>query len=821
MPKLPFSSRPAASADHSAPANASAALEGKPATDDSTSEGHASNATASGSAAPPARTASFLARKIKARPASAGGAVAGAAQMSAAQPEAPRPRLAPERGASSGKARRGLPLEAMLAGLFAVGVLSGGLAVPGEAPRLLARAPRVAPPVEILPSIPATQLWVVEPRQTVSFVTLRGRLRRGGTVEGEAPLTGQVSRVRVRVGQRVDVNDRVLTIASSNSVVRSSPRASRRQTEAEAQQVRAVRRQQSLDSRIARARDEYHVAQLRLDAANKRLADARAQVARLRRSMNMNTAATSSAPARARRVASTTRRSRQPAALVSARLERAQEARREAAAAAREAQSEARRATRKAREVFLAAASSKESVSAARTRFEEAQQKLKTAEAQFQARKGDAGAIEEARGNVNEAQSALEEAEKGGPATSEVQTAEREAESARDRATREAERLAKAAEEVRTARAAVESGRTGESGTTGAEVSEEGESASARSARMAQLMEAAQVMRKALADADVAVRHARRLQARVESYKGSASAISQDITSSSRDLEEAQEQDLNTTIETNLQSVRAPVSGTVTWVAPIAGEVEVGEPVVRIARGPRGFEAVFEDRSGAWRQLREGMTLPARLLPARTSPGMGADASDLPGGPSAAGEAIVVKVREVEAPVNPGEAAKIRVGMVPALSPDVEVRRGMAVACDITRGGSEMLSIPVRCVVRGANNVPLVGVLREVATHEVTAANAAGSSQDSGAAVSTSSALQAVNSGIFEVEWRAVALSDALAPTAQRVVPAGIAAAPGEKMKKVISGLAPGERILQDAEQWRQKLRLSRSSRIRLSLAQS
>ena len=768
----------------------------------------------------------------------------------------------------------GFPWEMAAPAVFASAVLAAGLSAPKmESP---ARAPerRAAEPVRILPTVPPSELWMVKPRTAFSFVSLQGTLSKGAIVAGHIGLAGEVSSVLVREGQHVDVGDSILTLKTETSSTSSRtvavPRVEAQQSQAEGQQVQAVRRKEALELRIAQAGLDYTEAQARLDSANKKLAEARATLKRVSagEAVPDPSAASTPAPRKRRRVV---RGAQGPSRADSARLERAQSENRAAQAAVEQAEKAVREASgkaRPAREASSALSRERQAESA----LDSARVKLKSAQAQPdegeakadegagegedkpKADKPDAGAgkaeaVAEARAAVSRAESELEEARQESRAAQQ-ESRGGEADQARARLARASERAAQASRELRAAQKAARAPRP--------QAVEEVEPEPEPRAPKSTLSVSASVrrVREAMSEAAAAVSNAEKLKARVEGFKRSANTISDDIQTSARTIVQAQEQVLETTVRASLSTMRAPASGTVLSVAGVGESVGEGQTVVRVASGPRGLEATLQDSSEAWKQLRPEMTLPGRLLSTPLS-GDSARANGIASGqaevvtlgssPLRMGAPILLKVRAVQPPEAPGGAAQIRVAVVPNSSLDVLPRDDMAVAISLSKGSSDLISIPAIAVARSAGSQPIVGVLREITNSSGAAPKAKpapglgiGSVEMSPAEAgdkglgSFKAPLQVleaknkqaepVRERLFEIEWRPVALSDAL-PAVLATERAADGPQNGfvgfEKMKKVVSGLEPGERILRDASQWQGRFVSTPGKPLRVRLAPS
>jgi len=762
-----------------------------------------------------------------------------ALEAAAAVPEVKQGKLSPARSRSGA----GPAWEMAAPVLFAGTILAGGLSRPEQAvaPRLPERA--ASEPVRILPTVPASETWVVRPQTAFSFVSLQGRLQRGKVIEGHVALTGQVSRVLVREGQHVDVGDRVLTLAASHALSHETPHVERHQSQAEEQQVQAVRRKDALEARIAQAHTDYAEAQARLDAANKRLAASRALLKRISAGDQvLDTAAPAVPTLRSSRRSRLSHRGEAGAGKAdAARIESARAENRAAAAEASDAQDAARASSGKARSLSSAAAAAQSKEASAQGELDSARSRLKSTQAQFDAGTVKADAVAEARANAAQAESgAGEAAKKNRAAQEEARAAASEADQARAKAGRAQERASQAQHAFRSALSP--SARTPASEPSAQPEPSPAEPSPQLARRTLSASAAVRLVRESISEATDAASNAERLKARVESFKRSATDISSDIQASAHNIQQAQQEVLDNTIQTSLSTLRAPASGTVLSVVSTGQGVDEGQTVVRVAQGPQGLEATLEDRSDAWKQLRPNMMLPGRLLaspPTDPQPGVGelvgAAIQVLNSGtaPFEDGMPIALKVREVQAPAQQGGPAYIRVAVVPASAPEVQPRSDMTVALALSKGSSSLLSIPAIAVVRGAGSQPLVGVLRKVSapqpepssapTPDSTATPQGAPAVDSPKAplqvlarASATPAARPARERLFEIEWRPVTLSDALPATASAQE---LEAPGGQRMKKVVSGLEPGERILRDASQWQGRFVSTPGNPIRVRLS--
>lgn len=413
----------------------------------------------------------------------------------------------------------------------------------------------------------------------------RGRLEAVPPIRGRAPLTGQVARVSVRVGQSVSVSDSILEISTgpTSRAARAGSRVERRQSAAESAQVQAANEQAKLQQKMRSAETQLAQAQERVARAQKRVDGARDIIRRLQRGESIPAAegALSKAPRRA--VRRTAARSTSP-----------DSARQKALAAAEDAHKAARVAHTKASALEREAQSLEAKAKTAAAAVKSASAEVATTQKSFDAGTAKASALDVVR-------AALEEAE------STAKTSAATAEKARRLAAAQADaaRLAQSAGQsadknaTRTMRDASVFGETEKN---------DAPEPTAESSTLT-VADAARMTRAALAESAAAVALAKQLKGRVDTYARQVSTTRSDLESTSRQLASAQDAVLDQTIQTNLSLVRAPASGVVESVANVAQGVSAGDTVVSIARYDR-LRVVWNDSSGAWRRLREDTRIP-------------------------------------------------------------------------------------------------------------------------------------------------------------------------------------------------------------------
>jgi hypothetical protein len=233
---------------------------------------------------------------------------------------------------------------------------------------------------------------------------------------------------------------------------------------------------------------------------------------------------------------------------------------------------------------------------------------------------------------------------------------------------------------------------------------------------------------------------ARRLKAQVDRYSQQAQETRQNLDATSSALQASeqtsQQRSLDRTLVANLSVVRAPSSGTVLWVAPVADDVSSGEPIIRMGR--RGaLHARFADRSGMWRNLKPDMLLPARVsdaadlsempvsmrqpnnsstrLPRANQENANASASTssltVNAGAVGGGISATARVKSVTPPERAGEPAIIRVAVSSAPSQTSgaasaptrrrRLRSGMTVSCLFPRPVRPGISLPRTAILPG------------------------------------------------------------------------------------------------------------------------
>jgi hypothetical protein len=584
---------------------------------------------------------------------------------------------------------------------------------------------------------------------STSGAVLRGRLEKNADVRGRAPLTGQVSRVMVRPGQRVDVNDRVIEISTGPTTRVPLPSESK-QSAAESAQVRAVNRQTQLQQKMSAAQELLVDAQERVDAARRRVDQARDIVARLQRGETVNMPSEASqqrerdvAPRRSSEVSPSVQRERQ-----------------QALRAAEEAQKAAERAEDKATAADIKATSLENTVKPKDRAVQEARSAVERAQKSFDAGTIKASELDAARAAVEDAEIEFKNAQNA------AQTA-RKAEMALSSAAREAKQVAEKAR-----------GRVAKSleklqvfaSNTPAEKRSEPAPTDHEEARAVTIQQAAKLVGDAVRESEAAAAEARRIKSQVDDYERQVRQTQAQLSTSSERLESVQEEIMDQTIQANLSVVRAPASGTILTVANVAQEVREGDVIITIGKGT-AMAVRWTDTSGSWRSLKEdqrvSVSLQAALPVTGTTPAEIGKIGALPNSavlsPGTSIQASA-RIREITAPARPGAPAVIEAvvannlqngrptlaeGMIALYSPvssgttGVSTRAGTDVAGGAPVAGSSNaipVTIPADAILPDGRGYAQVAVLQpngdnnvnqhRIEWRQVTLGNTAGGQQE-------------------------------------------------------------------------------------------
>jgi hypothetical protein len=605
--------------------------------------------------------------------------------------------------------------------------------------------------------LPVSATMIIAPDQAAGYHPLEGKLQPAVRVIGKAPTTGQVSRVLVAPGQQVNVGDKVMQLSMGPTSLAPTA-ADHRQSVAEAAQVAAANQQDALQQKIQQTQARLHEAQFRVNAAQRRVAEARELVAQLKHDNATESAAGATAPANAAHGASTAH------SATPSHEDRLNQQR--YSAAVREADQAGKEATAAGDKLHAAERAEARATEALKT----SQEKLKAATAnadhvqeQFDDNKAKGSDVEKARSTLADAKGAVEEA------TTRLETARKEV---KEKQADESDARANA--KGATARVAdlmrhvkvfdQDSDATPTSSATPVHSEH-------HATNHVSIAEAAQIVRSAVEESDAAVRNAERIKNQLDGYSRQVNNNAHRLDTTSQNLATAQERVMEDTIRRGLSNVRAPATGTVTWVAELAQEVSEGDPLIRIGQ-PDELEARLEDHTDTWKHLQPGMVLHALVqttapMP-NVAPQMTAAAAlgshKLLAQPTVLVPAqtpnvtpVQVRLREVQAPAKPGEPAVLVITVYnPPLTNALgqhQLHPGLTISCsvgDVAQGHE--VNIPVSAIRRDATGSNVVAVLKPA----------------------DDTSLQ----GPYQIDWRSVSLGPVVGAE-----------------QKVVSGLLPGERI--------------------------
>lgn len=625
--------------------------------------------------------------------------------------------------------------------------------------------------------VPQSQTLVVPTGAGAAPIVWQSRLLAVRGVTGRAPIDGQITRVYVHEGQSVEVGDRVLRIASSRQVMPEEPDASplplpsHSSRRAERAQVQASQAKNALQVKMESAQQQLVAAQERVVQAKTRIVRTTEIVRKLQAGMtdesstrlgddvantaNAETAnedSTDSRPAKDGAAQQAAMQKRAAALRETQDVERkASRAESRAAAAQKRAESQgeaARDLAQKARD--LRAQRARE------LRQQQSDEENQPAADEPLARSSASASASDGTGNeVTKAtpRPTARPVRKVSVSQNTVEAAQSRAQSAASLASSASDKAQNLATDAARARAAANTSSErasrlmsqlqlfGDDSTPSKSVVRHRKNkprvrSAKRPGDLPSIGQAARMVQAATEESAAAQSEARRLKAQVDTYSQQAQETRHDLDVSSSALEasqqtlqRSQQQTLDRTLIANLSVVRAPSSGTVLWVAPVADDVSSGEPIIRMGR--RGaLQARFVDRSGLWRNLKPDMLLPARIseasdesatLPAPLSLPKPADSSTrLPlaarekshardaatssrgssGSPNG-GIAATVRVQSVTPPEHDGEPAIVRVAVFSTPSQKTgatlgqrRLRSGMTVSCLFPRSIRKSISLP-------------------------------------------------------------------------------------------------------------------------------
>lgn len=677
--------------------------------------------------------------------------------------------------------------------------------------------------------VPQSQTLVVPTGASAAPIVWQSRLLAVRGVTGRAPIDGQITRVYVHEGQSVEVGDRVLRIASSRQVMPEEPdqsalplpsHSSRR---AERAQVQASQAKNALQVKMESAQQQLVAAQERVVQAKTRIVRTTEIVRKLQAGMtdesstrlgddvanaaNAETAnedSTDSRPAKDGAAQQAAMQKRAAALRETQDVERkASRAESRAAAAQKRAESQgeaARDLAQKARD--LRAQRARE------LRQQQSDEENQPAADEPLARSSDSSSASDGTGNeVTKAtpKPAARPVRKVSVSQNTVEAAQSRAQSAASLASSASDKAQNLATDAARARAAANTSSErasrlmsqlqlfGDDSTPSKSVVKHRKNkprvrSVKRPGDLPSIGQAARMVQAATEESAAAQSEARRLKAQVDSYSQQAQETRHDLDASSNALEasqqtlqRSQQQTLDRTLIANLSVVRAPSSGTILWVAPVADDVSSGEPIIRMGR--RGaLQARFVDRSGLWRNLKPDMLLPARVseasdesatLPAPLSLPKPADSSTrLPlaareksnsrdaatfsrgssgspnGGSGSPGDGIAatVRVQSVTPPEHDGEPAIVRVAVFSTPSQKTSatlgqrrLRSGMTVSCLFPRPNRKSVSLPRTAILSGDAVAPALLAATPALSQAQQSALQTGQDQGAGGATATTS----------------------------------------------------------------------------------
>lgn len=593
-----------------------------------------------------------------------------------------------------------------------------------------------------------SQTMVVKAQKSAGSTLLKSRLEAAG-ITARAPLAGQIARVLVREGQSVNVNDRVLQISARGENL-VDPGAQRAQTRAESAQVAAAQDQTSLQNRMGSAHERLAQAQQRVARARTRVLAAQQIVEGLKNGTPVEPEAPRENP---------TTRQANPAA---------NEARREVA----RAENAAAKAAAQAEKSAAAATAAKNAAGAAQDAAREAQRDAEKAAktvAPKRSNDGDGAAKNSATPSEGAAKSKSEAPSESGSgnaaaAARVAETARKKADRLQDEARtaqRQAQRDQETASAARRAKNTLNVPLFGDSGDIKKPVETPASTRERnRNVPRVSVADAARLVQSAQEESAAAIAQARKLKSEVDRYDNQVTDTQQRMDSSGKKMEAAQQRLMDSTIRASLSVVRAPTSGTVLWVAPLASEVESGQPLITVGNRRR-LRVDFEDKSGAWKTLRAGATLTALAYPAS------ADGT----APMKNGASITLKVDEIEAPRRAGEAAKITGSVDSKATGSVKLQNGMLIVCSLDVPGTRSVMMVPSSAIRRGENGDEIAVLQP--QQESSASSESASTRDGDAA----------QGELYRVEWRRV-----------------VTGKDDGVRHEVKSGIAPGERIVLQPE---------------------
>lgn len=600
------------------------------------------------------------------------------------------------------------------------------------------------------------QTLVVQPVLNKGSVTWHAQLREARGITGRAPIAGQITRVWVKEGQHVEVGDRILRIAASGAVLPDEPAPrlanGRLEQRAEAAQVEASRDQNRLQGKMARA-------QAQLAQAQERVARAKTRIAETTEIVRLLQAGIASGDANPQIEYSNSVDNAADSSAAPVDNENAQHAATEARAnAVAEARNAARLAERAQSRANAARASAADAEAAARSASQKARSLRETRERDLRETKEAAQAPADeplARSDSADAKAKPKDTPRPLHKTSVSQSAVDDADARAQNLTKSAaqarDKARSLANEASQARDAAQNAQAGSS-RLAKQLQVFGDDNQApkvvkpraprktthRSQTLPSVEDAVRMVRAATEESADAQREARRLQVQVEEYAQQAKTTGENLASSSSELgseqQSAMNRTLNQTLETNLSVMRAPASGTISWVASATDTIGEGAPILRM--GNRGaLQARFVDYSGLWRNLQTDSVISALVSEAEQRPSATRSQTSRnkssPSGVSASSTQVAAPskqrnnrdsieatayIESISPPENAGEPAFVRALVLPKNNASLEgrvrrarrLRSGMTIWCSLDRNGkSAVVSVPNSCIMTAPHTPPI------------------------------------------------------------------------------------------------------------------
>lgn len=466
-------------------------------------------------------------------------------------------------------------------------------------------------------TLKGTQIAIAQTSVKKGYSLLQGQLVVLADHSAPAPVAGLVARHLAEPGDRVKRGQTVMEI-SVGVEVRPAPAAESHQDAAEKQQVNAVDEQNRLADKISAAREQLEIADARVQKAEQRVTAARELLKQVQ-------AGGGSASARTETPTAAPAKPAKPSGAALAAAQKAQQDVQQTEKAYAAAQQKVQDAERDARNAADA--------------LKKAVANIDTVEARFEKQTASADDVENARTAAVEAQD-------------KVTAANNAAFAART----EAAKLDKRLTAARAAAAAAEAKAAADLKTVQVFQDAPKDTPAPSDGSAPTLEQAAREVKAALTESRAASREAEALHARIDSYERQVTSSQSNVEAAARELQNAQQQVLDSMPKPKFVPVAAPSDGIVAWMAPLAREVGPGKAVFGLSQGR--LTATFPDTTGAWKKLQIGSTMPA-LIPAE-APSITAASPAATPAPAAEGTLATLTVTAVNKPTTPGAPATIQ-----------------------------------------------------------------------------------------------------------------------------------------------------------------